>query len=620
MKNRGPGRTRLSRRTKIAGVGVIVVASAIMIAWRTGAPSTTNGPQTKTALSPAEEREAVREFRAGARYRYDYERRVTTRVRESETPLALRGKLDIDVMRADANGLDVAVSIHLTEPAVRDLEPALRLTFDANGAVTQLSRRAAPAASQADDAASLERLALDGASLVFFARRVIGADEKAPLEGWDTTGHFSTTLGAATVGDTQSREFHKTRYDVPPGSPLSLVLAKSNHELEWNAAAFVPLRVKGLDRIQAQLGKTEVAFADASYTLAFAGVSVSRLDEAALTDFQLYDLGQDGPGAALAELHTQPVDSESARQTFERGTRALAGVEAMSGSERLEVLADLVQGTKAAPERTRTLATTALSAAPGSPTQTLLAAAIAANGTPEAQASLRSMYSDAHNADTRVAAMNALVSLDGTPTKETMNFLASELSRGSTEEGEHGASVREAVGLAAGALYAVAPDGDVGNAIRDAVERAGSPEEKTMALGFVGNAGSGAFRDLSERAIADQDGAVRAEGVLSLRKLPDVDPKLGTFLNAEEDPRVQQAAAQALSLRDWSRSLEMQLTACFRARLTVPARILCGDSLLDKAPGGPPQFRAFVEQTLGDPDLPEAVRVHFTRRLSNASE
>ncbi|HXI60629.1 MAG TPA: HEAT repeat domain-containing protein, partial [Polyangia bacterium] len=185
----------------------------------------------------------------------------------------------------------------------------------------------------------------------------------------------------------------------------------------------------------------------------------------------------------------------------------------------------------------------------------MLLAALADSNRPEAQAALAALAADPEAPGRVRGAAVIHLGLQQHPSEETLSSLSALADQADGDQLKNSALL--ALGSAARQAAAAADNAAVQPAAKDAVEKlktgygaASDPEQRKVFLAALGNAGDPSTLSTIKAALSDDDPAVRAGAVASLRNIPGAEAD-GLILGVlpDTDGRVRNAALSALSDR-----------------------------------------------------------------------
>ncbi len=481
---------------------------------------------TSAPRTPLPEAQILYRPEAGKRYVYGFQRKLEFQGMQIPE-VNLRGEFYLDVITVDKQGFE-AMASEWIRAYPKSL--AVRVRVDAKGEEMAIFTGKI---RDDDDAQHVNILKDLLAQWVFPLRR-------------DTVGFYTAKLEPQSL-----RSWKKTKitYNRPQENVPEIF--RSVHTLLWSSELNLPQEIQGSEHTK--MGKTPLEVTS-SYSLSFLRVEKSALTAAQLTQWK-----------QPSSLELETTES-AARVTPWPELRAslAAGVEKIGTSARLALFGALVKrlekNPEILPELLALLTAEVKSAGASSELYKLIVGTLATVASPACQAALQTLFQDPELAFTgKGAILGALTTTQAKLDANTRNFLLTTMQAEQDIDLAHGA----AFALGSSLQQAGAEAKPSIALVQAAWRKQTSLDQQLALLDVMGNSGRAEFLSQILSAMQEQDSAVRAKAVFSLRFV-NTERSTLALAQALEDPlpSVRQAAVNALQFAEWQEAYRAPLQRC----------------------------------------------------------
>ncbi len=538
----------------------VVLAVALWAIYASQRPSPTSESTTgfETARAPsAEETEAAQQailetgLRVGSELTYRFHRGIemATPLMDSGRPIEVQAQLVLRVLR------DLARESGRSKRSKWLCEIELR-TDDGKSSL---------AVARAELSKDLEIVRLEGQ-----LENEAGWALKDALSSWaffgqeDTSGSYRAQITEQEGVWTKSKLAY-TQFSAPAPAKAPQVKS-SSHRMKWDPQISAPFWIEGSEKWELQ--PTTSGTIALSYRLDLLSSAYFKrpLTQGSLPQARLSN------ESALASHDSRELKRTTTGRTWSELRSALLRSDALSGTERLTLFNDLLTALKANPGLASELEAIARKAGPaGSRAFSLAIGTLATAASPEAQASLRSLYRDAAiPTEAKGQILSAWTTTDGTLDPPTRALLRSE------SEGGENSSLSSGASYALGSAMRHGVDPESLDSIRKIHSSAMTAADRERALEAMGNSGRPEFVETMKQELQSENEQLRSAAAFSLRMIPGEEARaaLEVALN-DSSSGVRMAAVEALAYRPHGENWEAALTRCAKQDPESNVRASC---------------------------------------------
>ncbi len=460
-------------------------------------------------------------LRAGTEFEYDFERRIDfdSSLLPSGTPVAYQGTLVVRILKKKKDGWTGEAEL---------LSENSKSISSARIEISQELRLSKMSGRLEDESGWALKDAL--ASWAFFHNE-------------DTSGRYRARL----TRDQNLWAKTKIGYIAVPSAPT---IVSSIHKMAWNANFNVPQTLDGNEVWQIE---KKGGLLSLNYRLSLIATrsNVTAKLVGHLPDSKLPH--------SLTDDHQSEIHTKSPARSWHELIGALVWSDSLTGQQRLTLFSDLLAYLKTNPGYAAELESLARkNAASNSRSYSIAIGTLATNGSPEAQASLRSLYEDPAIPE---AAKGQILSA-WTTTDRPLDEATRALLRRESESGLN-KSLSTGATFALGSAMRSGPDRQSIESIKRSHTTAENMRDRESAIEAMGNSGSTAFLGSIQHELAGGDERIRASAAFSLRFIPGDEARsaLSSALK-DKDSKVRASAAEALRFRPVSEKWSAPLQQC----------------------------------------------------------